>query len=79
MNFLRDRLTYILFWDISFLEDLTRKFFIGVILYFAIYLLIYLFLSKLLKINRVTKGLFFSWVFIRPLVLLYLIILTISG
>lgn len=68
----------ILFSDILFIERLVDKFYVGVILYFVIYIILYLLISKTLKINRMIKVLFFSWAIVRPLVLLYMIVLTIS-
>lgn len=68
----------ILFSYILFIERLVDKFYVGVILYFVIYIILYLLISKTLKINRMIKVLFFSWAIVRPLVLLYMIVLTIS-
>lgn len=78
MNSFMNSIGDILYSDILFLERSVEKFYVGVILYFVIYLFLYIFISKTLKINKIIKILFFSWIIIRPLILLYLIFITIS-
>lgn len=73
MNFLMTFIGVILFIDISLILGPTDDIYIGTLLYSIIYLFIYIKLKKSFKLGIIFYILYFTWVIVRPLLLLYVI------
>ena len=77
MNFFIDILGNIAFIDINLFENIVNNIYEGIFLYLVIYILIYIAFVKLLlndlAVKIIFNILFFTWVIVRPLVVLYFI------
>lgn len=62
----------ILFLDIGLIFGSVDDMYIGALLYFLVYFLIYIGLKIPLKLGIIFNIFYFTWVIVRPLILLYI-------